>query len=389
MGQPIARIGDRTDGTCYHPSHLVPLGVGGTIITGSPNVFTNNIPTARLGDLVETDCGHIGKIITGSTIDITNNILTARLGDNVATDAPYVAIIVTGSTDVIGDPGDGNPKVEALDDEGTVGFVLEIAPENIETPTADQPEPPRGGAPGGGAIAPSLDGGPVSQAGNADVASPDFEPGPPGNCTRADLGKVSERYESNGNPSAIGNDSTGGWSYGTYQIATKVGTFKNYMNYLNSQFPRIYGILDAAGGNAGASAGTAKFKQQWKDLKGDAEFKKCQHDFIQATHHDKLIAKVKKATGVDICDGSHCNGLQDAAWSISVQHGPGSSIVRKGIVAARASNPNPTDVDFSNAIYNERDRVDVYFKRSTPGVKASVARRFKKERQDCLAICAI
>ena len=50
MGQPIARIGDRTDGTCYHPSHLVPLGVGGTIITGSPNVFTNNIPTARLGD---------------------------------------------------------------------------------------------------------------------------------------------------------------------------------------------------------------------------------------------------------------------------------------------------------------------------------------------------
>jgi hypothetical protein len=31
----------------------------------------------------------------------------------------------------------------------------------------------------------------------------------------------------------------------------------------------------------------------------------------------------------------------------------------------------------------------VYFKRSTPGVKASVARRFKKERQDCLAICAI
>ena len=49
MGQPIARIGDRTDGICYHPSHL-PKAVGGTIITGSPNVFTNNIPTARLGD---------------------------------------------------------------------------------------------------------------------------------------------------------------------------------------------------------------------------------------------------------------------------------------------------------------------------------------------------
>lgn len=107
MGQPIARIGDRTDGTCYHPSHLVPLGVGGTIITGSPTVLTNNVPTARLGDLVETDCGHIGKIITGSTIDITNNILTARLGDSIDTDAPYKAVIITGSTNVIADPQAG------------------------------------------------------------------------------------------------------------------------------------------------------------------------------------------------------------------------------------------------------------------------------------------
>lgn len=103
MGQPIARIGDRTQGTCFHPSHP-PLDIGGTIITGSPNVFTNNIPTARLGDLVETDCGHIGKIITGSTVDITNELLTARIGDVIDTDAPYKAVIVTGSTDVAGDP---------------------------------------------------------------------------------------------------------------------------------------------------------------------------------------------------------------------------------------------------------------------------------------------
>tara|TARA_B110000977_G_scaffold76332_1_gene102981 strand:+ start:815 stop:1768 length:954 start_codon:yes stop_codon:yes gene_type:complete len=246
-----------------------------------------------------------------------------------------------------------------------------------------------GNTPGGGGIAPRVDGGPFAAGGNTDVAGSNFVPGPPGNCTRADLGKVSEKYESNGNPGAIGNDSTGGWSYGAYQIATRVGTFNNYMSYLQKLYPRLYGILAAAGGNSAATAGTTAFRDKWRTLISDPDFNTSQHNFIQATHHDVLVEKVKLSTGVDICDGTHCNGLQDAAWSISVQHGPGSSIVTKGIIAAKTANPNATDIDFINAIFDERDRVDVYFTSSTPSVKASVARRFVSERADCLASCSV
>ena len=100
MARPIARLGDRTHGVCYHPSHI-PLTIGGTIITGSPDVITNEKSTARVGDLVLTDCGHIGMIITGSPTEIANERLVAGIGDAVANKAPYIATIVTGSPDTL------------------------------------------------------------------------------------------------------------------------------------------------------------------------------------------------------------------------------------------------------------------------------------------------
>jgi uncharacterized Zn-binding protein involved in type VI secretion len=99
MPRGVARVGDRTIGTCAHPSHLVPITVGGTIVTGSPDVITNDRLTARVGDLVLTDCGHYGEIITGSPNDYANDKLIARIEDKVANRAPYTATIITASTD--------------------------------------------------------------------------------------------------------------------------------------------------------------------------------------------------------------------------------------------------------------------------------------------------
>lgn len=98
MGRPVARLGDRTFGTCFHPAHI-PLKIGGTIITASPDDLTNNKPTARLGDLVKTDCGHIAEIITGSPNVLCNDRPVARLGDKIDNKAPYKAEIVTASPD--------------------------------------------------------------------------------------------------------------------------------------------------------------------------------------------------------------------------------------------------------------------------------------------------
>ena len=105
MSRGIARIGDRTYGTCY--SHPVPIITGGTIITGSPDMQDQNKPVARLDDLVETDCGHIDAINSASGT-ITNDAgLTkkvARLSDTVGRDGVYKASIITASTVTFGDP---------------------------------------------------------------------------------------------------------------------------------------------------------------------------------------------------------------------------------------------------------------------------------------------
>lgn len=91
----VARIGDRTIGTCF--AHDPPITVGGTIVSGSPNKTTNTKPTARIGDKVRTDCGHIAEIVSGSPSLTADSKLVARIGDKVS--GIYIGEIITGSPD--------------------------------------------------------------------------------------------------------------------------------------------------------------------------------------------------------------------------------------------------------------------------------------------------
>ena len=94
MSRGCARFGDRTLGTCaIHGS-----GIGGTIVTASPDKIVNGRGCARIGDIVLADCGHTSKIITGSPTTLVNGRLCARLSDR--TDgSPYRATIMTASGD--------------------------------------------------------------------------------------------------------------------------------------------------------------------------------------------------------------------------------------------------------------------------------------------------
>jgi len=65
---------------------------GNTIIQGSPNVFVNELPIARLGDSVTSLSV---KIVAGSPTVFANNLPVARIGDPTAIDN-----IITGSENV-------------------------------------------------------------------------------------------------------------------------------------------------------------------------------------------------------------------------------------------------------------------------------------------------
>lgn len=94
MSKGIARLGDRTFGTCS-----IHGPIGGTIITGSSTNFINDRKIARLGDTVVADCGHDAVVITASstvfsTLEAGQKV--ARLGDQVR-GSFYVAQIITAS----------------------------------------------------------------------------------------------------------------------------------------------------------------------------------------------------------------------------------------------------------------------------------------------------
>jgi hypothetical protein len=228
-----------------------------------------------------------------------------------------------------------------------------------------KPKPKRGGA-----AAATLT--PAAPATAAAAATPAGAP-----AATPKLGSLSARFESNGKPGAIGHDSTGGFSYGAYQIATKTGTMATFLSFLGKQFPALASPLTAAGGAAGASAGTDAFTTAWRTLASTQAmaFFDAQHGFIEETHYKPFAAKLLKDLGLDLAKRSAA--LRDVAWSTAVQHGGANSVFKNaltGKVAAQLS-----DAQIADAVYAERSKVEKYFPSSTPQVKAALVKRFAEE----------
>ena len=225
--------------------------------------------------------------------------------------------------------------------------------------------------------------------------------GPPGDCTRKNIGASSAIGESNNDPGAISSreqQNTDGFSYGTYQISTKVGRMQEFIDALNNpnglggRDPKYleYGRrLNEAGGNSAAANRSTLFERTWKEMAYDnpsdgSSFAQAQHDFIQATHYDVAVKELKAATGIDPCARNRSNGLQDAIWSTSVQHGPHAvtGIVKNALARTGKTAETVTDAELISAIYDERmsDNGFTYFHGSTPGIRKNIVKRFKREK---------
>lgn len=92
----VARLGDKTFGTCYHPSHKVPPAVSGTIVSCSSLTTCEGMGVARLGDKVKTTCGHYGSIVTCSGNSSETGEGIAHVGDKVS--GVYKATITSGAS---------------------------------------------------------------------------------------------------------------------------------------------------------------------------------------------------------------------------------------------------------------------------------------------------
>ncbi len=202
------------------------------------------------------------------------------------------------------------------------------------------------------------------------------------------LGELSAKYETGGRgPGTVstGSGDPGGVSYGSYQMATKMGTVQRFVSQAGFQWASDF---------KGLTAGTAPFTACWKRIAASETdaFQSAQHAFIKKSHYDLLAAKILNDDGLDVNTCSRA--LQDVIWSTAVQHGGATPIVHRALANVKSKPSDPGfDKELIGAIYAERGRKKsdgnlAYFGKSSPGVQAGVAKRFKNEEQDALAMLA-
>ena len=203
------------------------------------------------------------------------------------------------------------------------------------------------------------------------------------------LGTLSGKAESNNGKNIFNNcnaDKTGGCSYGTYQIETKKGTMKDYLNYLNQNptYQDFYNSLQKAGGYNGALSGTDIFKGKWKELSNNSDFLKSQHDFIIASKLNPALKLVKDIKGLDFDKRSPV--LKDVLFSTATQHGQGgASDVFHNALGDDVS--NLTDEEIINKIYDEREYNSGYFSGSSEEYRKNMKKnRFPQERTKALEL---
>ena len=147
--------------------------------------------------------------------------------------------------------------------------------------------------------------------------------------TGSGLGIHSRKFEigKNGNGGMVSsgaNDPLGGISYGIPQFSSKQGSAKGFVNDLMKKDPKYEKYFK------GKTPGSKAFSDGWRQAYADhgAEFEMHQLVEIQRTHYNPWIKMAKRVSGVDF---NRSRALQEVAWSVSLQHGGGSSKYLTGI----------------------------------------------------------
>ena len=238
---------------------------------------------------------------------------------------------------------------------------------------------------------------------------------PNGKCTRDDLGFISHKQESNGNPGVIGDieGDLGGLSYGLGQItSSRSGSNPSNMDmfindYLpnsgNAEFAAIGKELQNAGGGDAAirgAAGNQEFKTKWKSLAGNPDFAKAQSQYLKKSHYDTGVDNMVKAGLPDFCDGTWSVGVQEAIYSTTVQHGVGREkngswngapyVLDKALKRTGkwdGTTYKGTQAELISAIYDERGKENgsAYFGSSSLEVQNNISNiRFPNEKKIAL-----
>ena len=207
-----------------------------------------------------------------------------------------------------------------------------------------------------------------------------------------DIGALSAKYESSGDPGKIssGKNDPGGVSYGTHQLSSRAGMVDAFIaSPMAARWAARFRNLRPA---------TPAFDAQWRAAAAteSATFGAAQRAFLGRENYNRAVNGVARDTGVNL------NGATDAVrqvtWSVAMQHGRAREIltpaVRRTDQSYRRNDPRYQRALISN-IYDERtaytERVRVQLLSNgkmsdARGLENAIKNRFPQERADALKL---
>ena len=209
-----------------------------------------------------------------------------------------------------------------------------------------------------------------------------------GNAANNGLGQLTAQFESGKDGiAAIGYDRHGGTSYGKYQISSRAGTMKSFMDFLKTEEPDFAKRLEQAG-PANTGGKTGRMPDVWKEIaeQHPERFDALQEKFVRASHFEPALRSVSEKTGLALDDMPQA--LQEVLFSTAVQHGPtgAARIISRAVdqvgqdkLDPDKNNPDTVSKAGENLIRRIYAMRSSQFGSSTASVQASVKNRLQEE----------
>ena len=196
-------------------------------------------------------------------------------------------------------------------------------------------------------------------------------------------GMLSAKFESGKDGiAAIGYDRKGGTSYGKYQIASRVGMMKLFLNFLDDKNPEWAKRLRTAG-PANTRSRWGGMPSEWKKIAAEApeKFDNLQDEFIMQTNYEPAVAGIEAKTNLHVSELSPA--IKEVLWSTAVQHGPrgASNIFARAVKMADSSRSQEFDKTLIEKVYEVRKR---NFGGSSRRVRRAVQSRLNMEKDMAL-----
>ena len=194
-----------------------------------------------------------------------------------------------------------------------------------------------------------------------------------------ELGQLSARFESGSDGiAAVGYDRVGGTSYGKYQVSSRAGSLKDFLDFLDTEAPDLSRRLRSSGpGNTGSRKGA--MPDAWRAIASEQpeRFEDLQEAFVRQSHYKPALDAIAQRTGINPDKVS--TAMREVIWSTSVQHGPAGAA--RIFERAHAMSGSPSDPAYERNLINNVYNIRVgQFGSSDSNIQAAVANRFKKEK---------